>query len=387
MDKEPKLSLREQALMSEDEKKFDSSATAQDCVDDLRALQEENEFKSITRNFYRVHGKYSDATWNQFFGTFHEFRREAGLELTRGQHSLEKKIAKHASLDLYRRFYVEKVLPYHEKVNKISTGGRFKVGLVCADLHDIELDPFTWGTFIDTAKQMQPDFVSLGGDIHDLPDFSKYAIDPRKFGIKARFDFVKKHILGALRAACPKAQIDYIVGNHDLRILKVLAEQTPNMRVILSDVLGLSLADIFGLDDYDVNLVAKVDLAAFSETDMKDELKENFKVYYNSYVVHHYKDLSMGISGFSGHVHRPEMVTTVTIPMGNISWVTGGCMKNTRTEYVAGMNKWTNGFNIVYIDTLKQRVQQQPILIPGDHVVINGKLYERSKRLVSWSGK
>ncbi len=370
--------------MSEDSKKFEEGATAEDCVADLRGLQEEEPFKHITRNYYRVHGKYSDATWNRHFGTFHEFRRQAGLELSRGQHSLERKIAKHASLDLYRKFYIEKVLPYHEKVNKLSRNGRFKIGLVISDLHDIELDPFTWATFVDTARQMQPDFIALGGDIHDLPNFSKYAIDPRKFGIKARFDFVKIHVLGALRAACPDAQIDFIVGNHDLRVLKVLAEQTPNMRVILSDVLGLSLADIFGLDDYDVNLVAKLDLAAFSENDMKDELRENYKVYYDSYVVHHYKDTGMGISGSSGHVHRPEMVTAVTIPMGSISWVTLGCGKNTRTEYVAGANKWTNGWNIVYIDTQKKMVQQNPILIPGDHVVVNGKLYERSRKLAKW---
>jgi hypothetical protein len=382
VDKEPKLSMRERALLSEKDKKFDESATAEDCIKDLRAVQEENELKFITRNFYRNEGSFSDATWNQFFGTFHEFKREAGLELSRGQHSMEKKIAKHASLDTYRKFYKEQILPYHNKVDLLSKKGRFKVGLVCSDLHDIELDPFVWATFVDTAKQMQPDFIALGGDIHDLPDFSKYFQDPRKFAIKKRFDFVKEKILAPLRLACPKSQIDFIVGNHDLRILKILAEQTPNLRVILADVLGLSLADIFGLDDFDVNLVAKFDLSAFSETDIKDELKENFRVYYQNFVVHHYKDLSMGLSGASGHVHRPELVTAWTLPMGGISWNTLGCMKGVRTEYVDGMNKWTNGFGIAYIDTLKNRVQQQPIVIPGDHVVINGKLYERKKGLV-----
>ena len=379
MDKEPKLSLRHRALLSENDKKLDESATPEVCVDDLRRVQKEHPFKHITRNFYRAEGRYSDATWNQFFGTFHEFRRQAGLELSRGQHSLEKNVAKHASLDLYRKFYIEKVLPYHNKINKLNNKGRFKIGLICSDLHDIELDMFAWGTFVDQAAIMQPDFIALGGDISDQPEFGKYAIDPRKWKPKERFKFVREHILAPLRTACPKTQIDFIVGNHDLRILKVLAEATPAMRVILSDVMGLSLADIFGLDEYDINLVAKVDLAAFSETDVKDELRENYRVYYESFVVHHYKDMGMGLSGCSGHSHRPELVTSVTLPMGNISWHVMGCMKNVRTEYVAGTNKWTNGWNWVVIDTWKKSVQQNPVLIPGDSVLINGKMYERKK--------
>jgi hypothetical protein len=374
-----KPSQRQLAIMSERGKKFKPHVTKEACIADLRRVQEEHPFSHISRNFYRNNGTFSDATWNQHFGTFHEFRRQAKLELSRGAHQIEKQIAKHAAMDLFRDFYSEKVLPYHNKFDHYleKKGSRFKTVMVCSDLHDIELDMFVFGIFVDQARQIQPDVISLAGDISDCPEFGKYSQDPRAFKLKERLTFIREKILRPLREACPNAQIDFVVGNHDLRILKLLAEQTPAMRVLLSDVLGLSLADIFGLDEYDVNLVCKVDLAAFSTTDVKDELKENFRVYYGALAVHHYKDLSMGISGNSGHTHRPHTDVFVTLPMGSCTWTQMGCMKHLRTEYVGHQNKWTNSFAINHIDTLKDSVQTNHVIIPADSAIVNGKLYTR----------
>lgn len=378
---ENKPSQRQLAIMSELKKKFDGSVTKDELIADLRRLQEENPYTFITRNFYRVNGTYSDATWNSHFGTFAEFKRQAKLELSRGAHDLEKKIAKHASLDLFRGYYKEQILPYHNKYDHYlkNKSGRFKTVAVCSDLHDIELDPFVWGIFLDFCKNAKPDVISLAGDVADLPDFSRFYRDPREFKLKERMDFIKEKIFKPLREACPESQIDLVVGNHEMRIFKVLAEQTPAMRVLLSDVLGLSLADILGLDDYDINLVAKLDLSAWSPTDIKDELRENYRVYYNAFMVHHYMDTSLGISGASGHEHRPLQHTFVNLPMGKCTWTQMGAMKNCRTEYVSGADKWTNSFVLAHIDTVKNVVQQEHVIIPGDHCVLHGKLYERKK--------
>lgn len=373
-----KYSESEKALLSERNKKFNPNASADDCIADLRALQESFPIKHITRNFYRINGTYSDGTWNQFFGTFLEFRRQAGLELTRNQHSLERKIAKHASLDTYRKFYDEEVLPYHKKFEKDAQyPGRFKSILVGSDFHDIHVDPFCLGVFIDTARRIQPDIIVLNGDIFDMYEFSRFSIDPRDIKITERFTFVKTHILGALRRYCPNAQIDLIIGNHEWRILKHLADKTPAMRIILSDVMGLSLSDVFGLDEFEVNLIAKLDLAAFNEPDIKDELRENYRVYYDAFVVSHFKDLGFGLSGTSGHTHKPEQDTFVNIPMGRCTWTTTGCIAETRAEYVEGRDKWTNSFLLAHIDTETKSVVPEHFVITKDHVVVHGKMYCR----------
>lgn len=373
---EKKMSHSEYAVMSERNKKFNPDATADDCIEDLRNLQQANPYKSISRNFYRVNGSFSDATWNQFFGTFLEFRRQAGLELSRNQHSLERKIAKHASLDVYRKFYKEEVLPYHEKFDR-GDDKRFQTLLVGSDFHDEHVDPFCLGVFHDVAARLQPDVIILNGDIFDMYEFGKYSIDPRQFRITERFQFVKTHIFGQLRRSCPNAQIDLIIGNHEWRILKLLADKTPAMKVLLADVMGLSLSDVFGLDEFEINLIAKLDLAAFTEPEIKDELKENYKVYHKTFVASHFKDTSIGLSGTSGHTHRPEQVSFTSEPMRKMSWTQTGCMSITQAEYIEGRDKWTNSFGLFHLDIEKQNVAPEHFIIPRDHVVIHGKRYLR----------
>jgi hypothetical protein len=381
-EKKRKIPLNELALLSEKQKKFDPNATQDDCVKDLRKVQHLHPTKSISRNFYRVSGKYSDSTWNQFFGTFLEFRRQAGLELTRNQHKLERQIAKHASLDVYREFYAAEVLPYHRKfdLNK-SKPGRFKTVLTGSDFHDEEADPFVLGVFIDTAERLQPNVICLNGDVFDNYEFSRFSQDPRLIRIKDRFEFVKHRIFAPLRAKCPNSQIDLIIGNHEYRILKLLADKTPAVRVLLADVMGLTLSDVFGLDQYQVNLVAKLDLAAFSNPDVKDELKENFEVYYNIYVATHIKDVSLGLSGTSGHTHRPDLETFTNVPMGKCSWVNTGAIAKCNAEYIEGMDKAQNSFVIAMLDTLKNRVTQNHIMIPDDCALVEGKLYYRTEKI------
>lgn len=379
-DKLKRLSDSQRAILSESLKKYDSRASAEDCIEDLRDLQERFPLVHITRNFYRINGKYSDSTWNGFFGTFLEFRRQSGLELSRGQHTLERQIAKHASVDLYRNFYKEQVLPYHQKYAiREKDKSRFKTVLVGSDFHDIECDPFVLSCFIDTAKRLQPDVIVLNGDVLDLYEFSFFSQDPRQFKIKERFDFVKKRIFKPLRELCPRSQISFVMGNHEVRLLKILAEKTPAIKVVLADVMGLTLADIFGLDEFEIDLVAKLDLSVFTPKDLKQCLKENFKVFYDCFVCSHFKDWDFGMSGSSGHTHRPEVETTANLPRGKISWVTTGCIADTRVEYVYGMDKWTNSFLIAHIDADKKIVSPEHIIIPGDHAVIQGKRYTRKE--------
>ena len=99
-----KLSPSQRALLSELNKEFDPDATKDDCINDLRRIQEENWGKHITRNFYRHHGKYADSTWSRHFGTFQEFRRQAGLELSRHQQKVEVAVARQASIEHYREY-------------------------------------------------------------------------------------------------------------------------------------------------------------------------------------------------------------------------------------------------------------------------------------------
>jgi predicted phosphodiesterase len=51
----------------------------EDLIEDLKRIQEEQPDATLTRNFYRVHGKFSEGVWQGFFGRFSDFRKAAGM--------------------------------------------------------------------------------------------------------------------------------------------------------------------------------------------------------------------------------------------------------------------------------------------------------------------
>lgn len=367
---------RTQGLMAERAKKYDPTATKEDLIIDLRRLQEANPDAYISRNYYRIHGKFSDKTWDAVFGTFAEFRREADLELSRNQHQIEKHIAKHASLDTYRNFIEQEVTPWVGKYEKPGQPGRVKTMLVASDFHDQEVDPFCLSVFLDTAKRLQPDMVVLNGDIFDLYEFSRFDKDPRQIDLKGRFDFVRQNIFGPLREACPTAQIDLVLGNHEFRILKHLADRTPFMKVLM-DLWGVTLAQLFGLDDYEINLRSKWDLAAWKPGEVREQARKNYEVYYNCFVCNHTGNEGFGLSGTSGHTHRPDMKTSVSAN-GPLIWTTTGGMCRNNAEYTTTLEKWHNSFLIVHVDTEKRQVVPEHVVFSDYMTCVGGVYYTRN---------
>lgn len=366
-------------LLSEKSEKLNINATAEDCIMDLRLLQEENPDKEISRNFYRIMGSYSDSTYSKFFGTFTEFKRQAELRLTRHQHKLEIDIAKHASFDHYVKFFETEVMPYHNKYEKKFKPGHIKTLMICSDLHDLEIDKFTWLVFVDQARRVQPDIIIFNGDIFDLYEFSKYGQDPREIKIKERFDFVRNFIFKQIREVCPNAQIDFIMGNHEFRLLRHIADRSPNLRVLLSDVMDIGFAEIFGLDEFQINWISKIDFKAYTKADINKELKKNFKIYFDCYVVSHEPDQGLkGLSGTNGHHHTVAMQSNFDLMRGPVTWVQTPGMHQIHAEYIGGAVKWNLGFLFAYINTDLKQVVQYPVSTHEDWAFINGVYYKRT---------
>jgi hypothetical protein len=359
--------------LSEDREKQQYTATAQDCVNDLRRLAERDTSKVISRNYYRNNGSFSESVWNRFFGTFHEFKRQAGLVLTRQQHQLEKQVAKHASADHYRQMnserqgYVGKYLRERK--------GRWKVAVTLTDLHDKEADPFLVRVFIDALKRIQPDAVCIGGDALDLPEFGKYTIDPREWEpverIKAYHAF-----LSQVRKVAPDTQIDHIEGNHEFRLLRHLADSTPAMKAILADLHGFTVSKLLGLDQFEVNYIAAGDLAAYSSKDIAAEVRRNYKIYWDSFLVHHFPEgRSLGLPGMHGHHHKFISWAMSSAIFGAYNWYQMGAGHRRAATYANG-EKWSNGFMITHTDTQTRSTVFEYVDV-RDHAVVGGKYYHR----------
>lgn len=375
----PKLTMGQRAMLAERGKKYDPKATKQDCIEDLRRVQEDNPDNFITRTFYRLEGDYSEKTWTRFFGTMEEFRSEAGLQLTRSQRHLEKHIAKHASLDEARKFYRLEVEPWvnkYAKYDRYVPDGSMKKVMVASDFHDIDVDLFVLEVFVDTAKVEQPDVIVLNGDIFDLYEFSHFDRDPRKINLKLRMTFVRDRIFKRLRRACPDAQIDLIIGNHEHRLLKHMASRTENMAALM-DLANIGLAQLLGLDKYQINLVSKGNTAAFIQKEIKEEMAKNFKVYFNCLVCNHTGYEGFGLTTVSGHTHRPSLDGEVHLIKGPINKLVTGCMCKLDADYTNTKTNWQNTFAIVYIDPVAEKVQLNHIMFTEPFVNVNGRYYFR----------
>jgi hypothetical protein len=350
--------------------------TMEQVVEDLRRLVLAEPEKVISRNYYRVHGLYHESVWNQHFGTFDEFKRQAGIVLTRQQHKLEKEIAIHASRDHYRQVAAER-LGYEGKYLR-PTKGRYKTIVVGSDLHDKECDPFWLRVFIDTVRRIQPDVTCLNGDIFDLPEFGKYTVDPRSWDVVGRIKAVHENILKPLREVAPNSQLDLLEGNHEARMLRMLADETPALKVLLSDLHGWTIPRLLGLDAYEVNYIARADLAAVSKHDFDKELAKNYKIYFDCFLANHFPAArSNGMPGWNGHHHRHNVWEFHNKNYGTYEWHQLGAGHVRSAEYCDG-ERWANGLLIAHCDTVTKATNMEYVQVT-DFAVVGGKFYTRTK--------
>lgn len=361
--------------LSEDTAKFMADWTADDCIEELRRVQAKDPERSLSRNYFKNNSVISESTWNRYFGTFEEFKRQAGLKLSRQQHALERQIAKHASVDHYRDLNIDR-RNYAVKYEK-GTDGRFKTILVCSDLHDIEIDPFFLRVLIDTIARVQPDIIVFNGDIFDLPEFGKYGVDPREWDVVGRIKFVHENIFAPIRAAAPNAQIDFIEGNHEARMLRHLADQSPAMRAVLADLHGWTISKLLGLDQFQINYIAKADLTAFTKKDFEKQLAQNYKIYFDAFVCHHFPHArSWGLPGVNGHHHKHVVWAEFSPVYGAYEWHQLGCGHRRSASYCEG-ERWHMGFDIVHVDTQTRGTTHDYVAV-SDFAVAGGKFYHRA---------
>ena len=361
--------------LSEIDAKFHPEWTAADCIAELQRIANAEPDRFITRMYFRNVSRISDATWSRYYGTFAEFKAQAGITLSRFAHNIEKQVAKHASATDARRLD-EQRLGWGDRFERPSSK-RFQTVLLMTDGHDLQMDRFYRRVVLDVAARLQPDRVVNLGDAFDCPDFGKYANDPREFKLIERIRYVHQ-FFRELRAAAPNAVHDLHEGNHERRLVTLLANATPAMMVLLADLHGMDVPGLLGLRDFEINYIAHGGLAAWTKSEQTADLRHNHKVYYETFIGSHYNTLrNKGLSGFSGHHHRFESWNSYHPVSGPTTWLQLGCGHKRLASYTNGQ-PWQNGFAIAYVDTHKRYLQTEYCDVTGAAACIGGKWYDRS---------
>lgn len=331
--------------------------TRQQCIEELKRLATDFPDTYITRDFFRANSNIKESTWTAHFGNYPEFLRAAGLWASRYHARQANRVARSASTDNIKpasdsRFRYEYKYDRRERRNDVTILG-------CSDLHDIDVDPFFMRCFLHAVKQMEPDVIMLGGDIFDFPEVSKYGFDLREYNPVGRLRFARDNILKPIREAAPNAQIDFLEGNHEARLIRHLAESDQTMRAYLSDFHDINdIGTFFRLDEFEINYIAKINLCAFPETNTKLKKAveaETYKVYYNSMMVNHFPaGRTYHMPGWSGHHHRHQVWSDFTHKHGSFQWHQIGCGCKRHASYTDG-KKWNNGFIAAHINRAYER--------------------------------
>ena len=352
------------------------SYTPQDCIDDINSIADAFPDRRITRDFYRQQGNTPEAAWTGHFGNFPEFLRQAGLEHTRAANKIRLATAKHAAVDEMRKITQQRM--DLDKLYVRENNQRWKTMIAFSDLHDIECDPFYLRVLYDTLQGVQPDVVCMNGDIFDVPEFGKYSTDPREWDvvgrIQAGLDIVKN-----VRDAAPEAQIDFIEGNHEARVVKHLVECSEPVKHLLSGMHGFDIRKMFGLDQFEVNYVANADLHTFTDAQTRKEMTKNHKFYWGCVLAHHFpQGRNYGMPGFHGHHHQHFVWSNHNMSFGSYEWHQMGGGHVREASYCDG-SKWNNGFLIVMADTHNKSVVFDYCSVGDTHAVAAGKIFYREE--------
>ncbi len=348
----------------------------ENCIAAFNDLVEEYPDKPITRDFFRKNSDCPEYQYLRYFGSFGEFKIQAGHDFTSGQTKLLSAITKHASKDKLRELNVEKQ-EYEGKYLRPDSK-RFQTIVTITDTHDIAFDPFTKRVYLESLKRIKPEVIVFGGDHFDLPEFSKYFNDPRNYNLLERIDAVHE-FLRQIREIVPYAEFNWIGSNHESRLFRHLAESSPHIMVLLNDLHGFTISKLLGLDEYEINYISREDLTVFTESDLKKEIGKNYLVKFDSVLFHHYPEgKKYGLPGCNGHHHSRKTETLHNLTYGTYEWNQLGA-GHIRKASFCDAQKWSNGFMITHVDTHKHRVQFEYVDTTQDFAIMGGKWYTRNE--------
>tara|TARA_R110000744_G_scaffold228339_1_gene346311 strand:+ start:4151 stop:5416 length:1266 start_codon:yes stop_codon:yes gene_type:complete len=366
-------------------------ATEAEIVADILRVAEDPDNRypgTCSRDRYKNFGHFSQAEVYDLFGNHSQLQREAGLRDTRETTAYRNRRAVLKSEERVGNYFKAEVLPFVGKYDRKATDNRVKHMVIGSDFHSEDCDLFALEVFIDVIKRTQPDYVVLNGDVLDFQSVGKWAKPPnRLLNLQAEIDWTRENILRPVREAAPDADISFVIGNHEYRLVRFLADCSP----ALASLRSLSFSTLLGLDEFEISLVHNdAMLAAPNEPQKRMAYNQNWRVYEDSYVVTHgtycgqnaaFRELSRWqMSGSSGHVHRPQFASAPTLNNPDACWLITGMMAKVGEhgqEFVQGCNTWTTGFGFV---TLTDGIAlQQGVLIKNGVCHFSGTIYREKE--------
>lgn len=362
---------------------------------------------AASRARYRQLGWYPEILVIDAFGNHQEFQRAADLRDSRGTTKVKNLTARLATEQKIREYAEAHVLNHVGKFgNRLQNMKGLKQMIVLSDLHSYHLDPFAWQMAQDILEEVQPDVITFNGDVVDFPKVGRYTDMPgaTNLNLQREIDFARKEIFARARKLCPDAVMTWHIGNHEQRLIRYMADCSPLLAELkLPDGSPcISFERLFGVEEFGLEMVFGGTFMSPRQKDRKDDVKKKtWKIYYDSYAVTHGKSTArhpaaeearrFGISGTSGHTHRPNLISHPTAVCPTATWMSTGMLAgfSVGQHFVDGPSAWLMGFGYAVIDPSSRSVIQTPIIIHEDFATFAGRVWRPTqaaiqKRATMW---
>lgn len=125
------------------------------------------------------------------------------------------------------------------------TGRKYAVEVIGSDLHAPLHHEGAWEVFLAACERLQPDGITLNGDVLDLAMISRFVKRPKAVRqLQTDLDWARENVFARVNAACPNATKTLTLGNHEgERWERYLWERCPE----ISELRVLSMEALLGL--------------------------------------------------------------------------------------------------------------------------------------------
>lgn len=234
------------------------------------------------------------------------------------------------------------------------TGRKYAVEVIGSDLHAPLHHEGAWEVFLAACERLQPDGITLNGDVLDLAMISRFVKRPKAVRqLQTDLDWARENVFARVNAACPNAVKTLTLGNHEgERWERYLWERCPE----ISELRVLSMEALLGL----------AEMGWCFEPDGYELIPDTFMVEHGdrhtstlgggSAMTARKEMIDTGLSGLSGHTHRLGKFWR-NDNAGYRVWLEGGCLcdqvkmrEHRVTARKRGHKKedWHLGFAVVY---------------------------------------
>lgn len=336
---------------------------------------------SASRRRYREHGHFSEELVTVLCGSWAEFKRQAGIEPSLGVKKVERNVSKTLRAQQVMEYAERFVKPWDGAYDSLDMEQEMVTLVIGSDFHSKYIDPLARRVWMDVIEEVQPDAVRFNGDGPDFPQLSRHRQLPGHFMLSVQDEIdLWTGFMRETRERAPEADLKWILGNHDIRLITALADSFP----VYSSVRSNRFHEQFQLDELEVGLVARCSFLNPSESMRKKDIAQNWETLPDAQgrpfwtTVHGFlagKDAPRQhmarfmTYGTNGHLHDPHAVSGGSLATGPLRWWQTGTVGNPRAiaaGYIPGpveSHGWAMSFLVVRLFPHHRHVSVEEVSI------------------------